>query len=93
MFEHQESRADCLQLLCGPSAQSDARREVSQHYAALLARLARARGLDGYLLNFEYGLGTAGHSGHDQARMLRAWISLLQDQLSAYVGHHAQVIW
>lgn len=101
IFEHQESAADCLRLLfgklpaskTGSAAPSSENRNIpiSPHYARLLADLARERGFDGYLLNFEWHLQADGGVGH--ARALAAWIALLQAELKSKVGAHAEVIW
>jgi mannosyl-glycoprotein endo-beta-N-acetylglucosaminidase len=64
---------------------------VSHHYARLLAYLAHQRGFDGYLLNFEWHLRADSGIGHTRA--LTAWVSLLQAELKAKVGPHAEVIW
>jgi len=57
----------------------------------LLADIAYQRGFDGYLLNFEWYLSA--ESGIGQARALTAWILLLQAELKAKVGSHAEAIW
>jgi mannosyl-glycoprotein endo-beta-N-acetylglucosaminidase len=57
----------------------------------LLAEIAYQRGFDGYLLNFEWYLSA--ESGIGQARALTAWILLLQAELKAKVGPHAEAIW
>jgi mannosyl-glycoprotein endo-beta-N-acetylglucosaminidase len=62
---------------------------MSRHYASVLAELARQRGFDGYLLNFECPL----RGGLEQARALAGWILLLRSELVIKVGTHAQVIW
>ncbi|OCH93261.1 hypothetical protein OBBRIDRAFT_749870 [Obba rivulosa] len=89
---------DCLRLLVGrlpqsrtgPAASSSASSfPVSPHYARVLADLAHQRGFDGYLLNFECPL----RGGLEQARVLTAWIALLENELQRKVGSHAQVIW
>jgi mannosyl-glycoprotein endo-beta-N-acetylglucosaminidase len=89
---------DCLRLLVGhlpksttgPAIQSlPATLPLSPHYARLLAELAYLRGFDGYLLNFECPL----LGGIEQTRTLAAWIRLLQSELEAKVGSHAQSIW
>ena len=55
----------------------------------MLAELARERGFDGYLLNFEVPL-----SGQfEQTRTLAAWITLLQSEILAKVGPHGQTLW
>ncbi|SRR6266404_8082641 len=102
IFEHSESEEDCLRLLFGrlpasrtgpavPVSVEKSPVSVSHHYPRLLAYLARQRGFDGYLLNFEWHLRA--DSGIGQARALTAWISLLQVELKAMVGPHAEVIW
>lgn len=62
---------------------------LSSHYASILANLARDRGFDGYLLNFECPL----QGGLEQTRALAAWISLLRSALQSTVGEHSEVIW
>ena len=64
---------------------------ISPHYARLLAYIAYQRGFDGYLLNFEWALRLEGGIGH--ARALTAWVSLLQAELKAKIGPHAEAIW
>ncbi|KAA1478446.1 hypothetical protein DENSPDRAFT_685666 [Dentipellis sp. KUC8613] len=100
IFEHQESEGDCLRLLfgklptskTGPAESSnDDTVPTSPHYARVLADLARERGFDGYLLNFEYHLRAGGGVG--QTRALAAWIALLTAELKTKVGPHAEVIW
>lgn len=102
IFEHPESEADCLQLLLGrlpasrtgpavPVSVETSPVSVSHHYARLLAYLAHQRGFDGYLLNFEWHLRADNGIGHTRA--LTAWVSLLQAELKAKVGPHAEVIW
>jgi len=90
---------DCLRLLVGnppdsktgpgipPSTRGTL--PVSRHYARLLADLAHQRGFDRYLLNFECPL----EGGIEQAEALTAWNTLLQSELQAMVGSHAQAIW
>ena len=102
IFEHSESEPECLRLLFGklpssttgpaapPSVETSAV-PVSPHYARLLAYIAYQRGFDGYLLNFEWQLGADGRIG--QARALAAWTLLLQAELKAKVGPHAEAIW
>ena len=102
ILEHNESESDGLRLLFGrlptsktgpavsPSVETSAV-PVSPHYARLLACIARQRGFDGYLLNFEWHLHADGGIG--QARALSAWVSLLQAELKAKVGPHAEAIW
>jgi mannosyl-glycoprotein endo-beta-N-acetylglucosaminidase len=102
IFEHPESEQDCLRLLFGklPSSKTGppvpplvetSAVPVSPHYARLLADIAYQRGFDGYLLNFEWYLSA--DSGIGQARALTAWILLLQAELKAKVGPHAEAIW
>ena len=97
IFEH-SAEEDCLRLLIGKPSKSSTgpalpnnRRGIplSSHYARLLARLAQQRGFDGYLLNFECHL----KGGVEQAKVLAAWIALLQRDLQAMVGAHAEAIW
>lgn len=89
--------ADCLKLLVGrlPTSKTKSAGDqptslpVSPHYARLLADLARRRGFDGYLLNFECPL----QGRFEQTRALTAWIGLLRMELKARVGDHAELIW
>ena len=62
---------------------------LSPHYAIVLAELARERGFDGYLLNFECPL----IGGVEQTRALAAWITLLQSEILARVGAHGETHW
>lgn len=62
---------------------------LSPHYARVLAELARERGFDGYLLNFECPLV----GGVEQTRAVAAWITLLQSELLARVGPHGETHW
>ena len=62
---------------------------LSPHYTAVLADLAKERGFDGYLLNFECPL----QGGVEQTRALAAWITLLQSELLRKVGSHATTLW
>lgn len=62
---------------------------ISPHYARLLADLAKQRGFDGYLLNFEVPLV----GGIEQTRALAAWITVLKKELEVRVGAHAEVVW
>ena len=102
IFENPESEPDCLRLLFGrlpasrtgpavPVSVEKSPVSVSHHYARLLAYLAHQRGFDGYLLNFEWHLRADNGIGHTRA--LTAWVSLLQAELKAKVGPHAEVIW
>ncbi|KAI0078448.1 hypothetical protein K474DRAFT_1706499 [Panus rudis PR-1116 ss-1] len=93
-----DGEEDCLRLLVGkppggttgpPRFPPNASIPISPHYAILLARLARQRGFDGYLLNVECPL----RGGVGQARALSAWIGLLERELRQHVGEHAQAIW
>ncbi|KAG6806440.1 hypothetical protein H0H92_011326, partial [Tricholoma furcatifolium] len=87
---------DCLRLLVGklprsingPAKATPATTSLplSPHYAKLLAELAAQRGFDGYLLNFECPL----QGGFEQSRTLAAWITVLQSELLATVGKHAE---
>ena len=61
----------------------------SPYYAKLLSDLARQRGFDGYLLNFECPL----NGGIEQTRTLAAWIAILEAELKATVGNHAEALW
>ncbi|KAL0574396.1 hypothetical protein V5O48_007571, partial [Marasmius crinis-equi] len=90
---------DCLRLLVGklpksksgPALPSSAPPSLplSPHYARILAELAKQRGFDGYLLNFECPL----QGGIEQTRTLAAWITILQRELHERVGKHAEVSW
>jgi mannosyl-glycoprotein endo-beta-N-acetylglucosaminidase len=62
---------------------------LSPHYARVLAELARERGFDGYLLNFECHL----LGGVEQTRAVAAWITLLQSEILARVGAHGETHW
>ncbi|PPQ73301.1 hypothetical protein CVT26_015330 [Gymnopilus dilepis] len=93
------SEEDCLRLLVGKmpssktgqvgSSPTSLTLPLSPHYATVLAELARERGFDGYLLNFEVPL--AGQ--FEQTRTLAAWITLLQSEILAKVGPHGQTLW
>lgn len=89
---------DCLRLLVGrpPDGTTGMKNlplglslPLSPYYAKLLASLARQRGFDGWLLNFESDLD----GGIEQARALTAWISLFENEMKRVVGEHAEVIW
>ncbi|KIK62945.1 glycoside hydrolase family 85 protein, partial [Collybiopsis luxurians FD-317 M1] len=90
---------DCLRLLVGrlPNSRTGTVSQpltttslpISPHYARILADLARQRGFDGYLLNFECPLA----GGIEQTRALAAWITLLRFELKAKVGSHAEAMW
>ncbi|KDR71031.1 hypothetical protein GALMADRAFT_801556 [Galerina marginata CBS 339.88] len=90
---------DCLRLLVGKMPTSKTGQvgkspasltlPLSPHYAKVLAELARERGFDGYLLNFECPLS----GGLEQTRALAAWITLLQSEILAKVGPHGQTLW
>ncbi|KAF7984889.1 hypothetical protein HWV62_10885 [Athelia sp. TMB] len=88
---------DCLRLLVGqlptstsgPALPSTTTLPLSPHYARVLADLAAQRGFDGYLLNFECPL----RGGVEQTRALSAWIPILQAEMLAKVGPHAQALW
>ncbi|KAJ4494824.1 glycosyl hydrolase family 85-domain-containing protein [Lentinula edodes] len=62
---------------------------LSPHYARILADLAKKRGFDGYLLNFECPLV----GGIEQTRALAAWITILQAELKYKIGDHAEAMW
>ena len=62
---------------------------LSPHYAKVLAELARERGFDGYLLNFECPLA----GSVEQTRVVAAWITLLQSEILARVGAHGETHW
>jgi len=93
------SEEDCLRLLVGklPSSTTGQVDQVapsftlplSPYYARVLADLARERGFDGYLLNFECPLG----GGLEQTRALAAWITLLQSEIREKVGPHGETLW
>lgn len=94
---------DCLRLLVGhlpksrtgfvsqppTGSTSTTSLPISPHYARILADLARQRGFDGYLLNFEVPLV----GGIEQTRALAAWITVLKKELEMKVGGHAEVVW
>ncbi|KAJ3797013.1 glycoside hydrolase family 85 protein [Lentinula aff. detonsa] len=90
---------DCLRLLVGklPKSRTGPVSQpttftslpLSSHYARVLADLAKQRGFDGYLLNFECPLV----GGMEQTRALAAWITLLQAELKLKVGSHAETMW
>ncbi|TFK64036.1 glycoside hydrolase family 85 protein [Pluteus cervinus] len=90
---------DCLRLLVGqlPTSKSgpaegrapETGLPLSPHYAVLLAQLAEERGFDGYLLNFECSL----QGQYAQTHALAAWITILQSELKARIGPHAETIW
>ena len=98
IFEHEASMEDTLRLLLGklpksrtgpPTTLLNNGFPISRHYARLLADLARERGFDGYLLNFEFPF--IGRS--EQARAVEAWTSLLGEELRRKVGEYAETIW
>lgn len=62
---------------------------LTAYYAKRLAELARERGFDGYLLNFECPLV----GRYEQTRALAAWITLLQSEILDKVGPHGETIW
>ncbi|KAF9530919.1 glycosyl hydrolase family 85-domain-containing protein [Crepidotus variabilis] len=62
---------------------------MSPHYARVLAELARDRGFDGYLLNFECALD----GSLEQTRALAAWITVLQSEILDKVGPHGETLW
>jgi len=88
---------DCLRLIVGKIPASKTGQvgqaaftlPLSPYYAKLLAELARERGFDGYLLNFECRLG----GSLEQTRALSAWITLLQSEILDKVGPHGETIW
>lgn len=51
--------------------------------------MARQRGFDGYLLNFECQL----KGRLNQSRALTTWVSLLTNALKRIVGEHAECVW
>ncbi|TFK67271.1 hypothetical protein BDN72DRAFT_914846 [Pluteus cervinus] len=90
------SEADCLRLCVGqyptgvsPPPLGSATFPLSTQYATTLANLAQQRGFDGWLMNFETSLEGAGA----QARAVAAWLTILQSELEAKVGPHAETIW
>ena len=92
------AESDCLRLVVGKMPlsksgqvnQSTSSQTVplSPHYARVLAELARERGFDGYLLNFECPL-----VGVVDTRAVAAWITLLQSEILARVGPHGETHW
>jgi len=56
----------------------------------MLAELARQRGFDGYLMNFEASFNS---DGTKQAHAASAWVSLLREEMQKAVGPHSEVIW
>ncbi|KAH9483196.1 Cytosolic endo-beta-N-acetylglucosaminidase 1 [Psilocybe cubensis] len=90
---------DCLRLLVGKMPTSKTGQvgqsatcltlPLSPHYARVLADLARERGFDGYLLNFECPLA----GGVEQTRALAAWITLLHSEILEKVGPHGETLW
>lgn len=101
IFEHEESEEDALRLLIGKvplhsatgqaSSRPDLLRNlpISKYYASVLAKLARERGFDGYLLNFERNFA----GGPEQVRAVEAWASILKSELVRLVGSHAETVW
>ncbi|CAL1702973.1 unnamed protein product [Somion occarium] len=98
IFEHAEGEVDALRLLVGrpphgstgmSNLPPNVSLPLSPHYAHTLASLARQRGFDGYLLNFETPL----RGGIEQTRALAAWIAILEQELKREVGTYAQAIW
>ncbi|KAF5337381.1 hypothetical protein D9611_002993 [Ephemerocybe angulata] len=93
------SELDMLRMLMGKvpgintasevETQANSTLPLTPYYAELLADIAAERGFDGYLLNIEIGLGR----GAEQARVLAAWITILQAEMIKKVGPHAQTIW
>lgn len=88
-----EATDDCLRLVTGPRSTSiilgQGTHHISSHYARVLAQLARQRGFDGYLLNFECHL----KGRLNQSRALSTWVALLTNELKRTVGAHAQCVW
>ncbi|KAF9061330.1 glycosyl hydrolase family 85-domain-containing protein [Rhodocollybia butyracea] len=94
-----DGQQDCLRLLVGKLPQSrtapvsqpstPTTLPISPHYARLFADLAKQRGFDGYLLNFECPLV----GGIEQTRALAGWITLLREELKKKVGDFAEVVW
>lgn len=90
---------DCLRLLVGKMPTSKTGQvgqsttsmtlPLSPYYATVLADLARERGFDGYLLNFECPLT----GGVEQTRALAAWITLLHSEILEKVGPHGETLW
>jgi hypothetical protein len=95
-----ESSDDLVQVITGPlpksqnvsitSPQPSGSIALSPHYAHLLAELAYQRGFDGYLLNFESSFS---QFEVEQSRALASWITILQSELQARIGPHAQTVW
>ncbi|PPR04914.1 hypothetical protein CVT24_007158 [Panaeolus cyanescens] len=89
---------DCLRLVIGKLPTSKTGQvepglklnlPMSPYYSRVLAEIARDRGFDGYLLNFECPL----QGGFEQTRSLSAWITLLQSEILDKVGPHGEVSW
>lgn len=96
IFEHAEGEEDCLRLLLGPVSTKSGQKPphikslpISPYYAKVLAALARERGFDGYLLNFECPF----RGGPDQMRSLCGWIEIFRVELKREIGDHAELIW
>ena len=93
------AESDCLRLVVGKmpisksgqvnQSSSSLTLPLSPHYARVLAELARERGFDGYLLNFECPLV----GGVEQTRVVAAWITLLHSEILARVGPHGETHW
>ena len=91
--------ADVLRLLHGPSLSDPT--AISQHYATHLALLAKERGFDGWLLNFEVPMfyPDPDHKGRDtedvgldRAKLLMIWIELLRKEVEREVVG-GEVVW
>lgn len=100
IFEPPEGgEEDCLRITLGKIPKSKTGQvesmdrplslPFSPHYATVLAELARERGFDGYLLNFECALS----GGPEQMRDIAAWITVLQSEILDKVGPHGETIW
>jgi mannosyl-glycoprotein endo-beta-N-acetylglucosaminidase len=90
IFEHNEDAPDLVRLLSGPDCAIEIDPSTpSEYYSFILADLARQRGFDGFLLNFEQSLP----GGAKQANALAKWVRHLREELWKKVGLHAEVIW
>ena len=90
IFEHNEDVPDLIRLLSGPDFAIEIDPSApSEYYSFILADLARQRGFDGFLLNFEQSLP----GGAKQANALSKWVRHLREELWKKVGPHAEGIW
>ena len=86
IFEHNEDILDLIRLLSGPDFAIEIDPSTpSEYYSFILADLARQRGFDGFLLNFEQSLP----GGAKQANALSKWVRHLREELWKKVGPHA----